>query len=163
LSVIFECAGNWESLQTHPNTQRLAALGKLLRELHQKLDNVDWIGVYRKVDHDGLAQLVKESYLGAPSRPFFPLTEEFAQGSNNSWVGLNGKAKLVQDITQYQGPYYECNSLVLSELCAPIFFKDQVIGIIDVESHSKDFFTPERVLAVANFCVQLGNCNFGIK
>ena len=36
---------------------------------------------------------MQEAYVGAPSRAEFPLTEEFARTSNNSTVGLSGKAR----------------------------------------------------------------------
>lgn len=50
--------------------------------------------------------LLKEAYRGAASRAIFPLTAEFAEQSNNSWVALNAKAKLVADVSAYEGPYY---------------------------------------------------------
>ena len=36
----------------------------------------------------------------------FPLTKDFAEISNNSWVGINGKSRVIQDVNSYDGPYY---------------------------------------------------------
>ena len=51
-------------------------------------------------------------------------------------AGLSGKGCLIQDVNAYDGPYYECSSKVLSELCVPILHSQtgEVIGIIDAES-----------------------------
>jgi len=157
-----------KELQTHSNTLRIYALNLIVEKLHQDLDGVDWLGIYRKVVSPGSTNsyiLVKEAYKGSESRGLFPLTDQFAEQSNNSWVGINGKGKLIQDIRKYSGPYYECNSKVLSELCVPIFDEEkeqgEVIGIIDVESHQTDYFTPKKVLIIAQVCYSLGLCKLG--
>ena len=119
-------------------------------------------GIYRKVVVDSVPNLVKEAYTGSPSRALFPLTEEFAESSNNSWVGMQGKGKLIQDIREYNGPYYECNGAVLSELCVPIFNKDnQIIGIIDIESHNANFFSTIHLIYISQICVELGKIALG--
>ena len=68
--------------------------------------------------------LVKLSYFGAPSRAEFPLTDEFAAISNNSTVGLSGKARIINDVPAYLtkgGEYYTCDPKVLAEACIPLF------------------------------------------
>ncbi|KJE95483.1 hypothetical protein CAOG_005932 [Capsaspora owczarzaki ATCC 30864] len=144
-----------------PHTLRLRRLKALMDGLAH-ICKVDWIGVYRTIrPADGSAPfLVKEAYNGAPSRAKFPLTEEFATLSNNSWVGMNGKAKFVQNTDTYEGPYYICDARVKSELCAPIFSSDgsRVLGIIDAESFQDRWFDqPERVLLILHTCFQLGS------
>ena len=66
----------------------------------------DWFGIYRKISYHGNEVLVKEAYTGEPSRAIFPLTNEFAEISNNSWVGMKGIGKVIQDVNNYDGPYY---------------------------------------------------------
>jgi hypothetical protein len=72
--------------------------------------------------------LVKEGYTGSPSRPFFPLTEGFAQRSNNSRVGMYGELIVIADTRVFSGPdgasedvYYQCDAKVRSEACLPVF------------------------------------------
>ena len=48
---------------------------------------------YRKETYPAL---VKYAYIGEISRGLFPLSPAFAKKSNNSWVAINGKARVVQ-------------------------------------------------------------------
>eukprot|EP01133_Synstelium_polycarpum_P003580 gene3580-4096_t len=68
----------------------------------QEVTSVDWIVYY-------LGSLVKLAYQGEHSRPLFPLTADFEAMSNNSWVGIHGKGKLIQSLQNYDGPYYNCS------------------------------------------------------
>ncbi|MCD2199268.1 GAF domain-containing protein [Halobacterium sp. KA-4] len=144
-----------ERLRDHPNTARLVALNETVRRLAEET-NPDWLGVYRRATNpDGEEVLVKEAYVGEHSRAEFPLTESFAERSNNSTVGLAGEAVLVEDVGDYDGPYYECDDSVQSEFCCPILADGDVVGIIDAEAHEPDFFTPDRVLAIGGACAAL--------
>ncbi|NOS67422.1 MAG: GAF domain-containing protein [Candidatus Peribacteraceae bacterium] len=146
-----------ESLRQHWMTLRLWRLNRIIDSLYSTT-GVDWIGIYRSVTNtNGERVLVKEAYRGAPSRAEFPLTEEFAKNSNNSTVGLTGKAICFQDIEEYLGPYYKCDSKVQSEFCVPILnSKGAVTGIIDAESFHTQHFTNERLLQIAKVCFDLG-------
>jgi len=138
-------------------TLRLWRLNGIVGALHQAT-GVDWLGVYRAIEKSNSERvLVKEAYKGAPSRAEFPLAQEFAKNSTNSTVGLTGKAVCFQDIEEYQGPYYKCDSKVQSEFCVPIFNSTNTItGIIDAESFHKQHFTDERLLQIAKVCFDLG-------
>jgi len=151
-----------EKLAAHPTTLLLRRFKHALKELHART-KADWMGIY--LSRPGLHQegdkkfdcLVKHSYLGAESRALFPLSPEFAKGSNNSTVGLTKKPILVQDVRKYNGPYYECSSKVLSEFCAPILRPDgQLVGIMDVEAHKAEFFTEQVVREIEDMCADLG-------
>lgn len=137
------------------NSLWLWRLNHLVSTLQQKT-GVDWLGIYKKIEtSDGF--LVKLAYFGAPSRAEFPLTEKFASHSNNSTVGLTGRAVLVQDVADYKGPYYKCDAKVKSEFCCPIFDRDgKIIGIIDAESFTTKFFDDEKVRQIAKVCFDLG-------
>ena len=67
--------------------------------------SADWVGVYMTVPPsiDGLTaaggdgsapNLLKLAYVGSISRPYFPLTAEFAESSNNSTVRVLPRAPL---------------------------------------------------------------------
>jgi len=71
---------------------------------------MDWVGIYRVVDSgEGYKALLKEAYRGSASRGLFPLTEEFAKGSNNSTCALRRRATVVSDTRSLNDdqPYYE--------------------------------------------------------
>ncbi len=159
LTTIYRLPFSLTVLQTSPMTTRLWQLKRIITNLQQKI-GCDWLGIYRKVTNtDGVEVLVKESYYGAFSRAEFPLTKDFAQTSNNSTVGLSGKAKLVQDVSRYAGPYYECDGRVQSEFCCPIIDAiGNIVGIIDAEAFAPNFFTPEKLTEIAKVCFDLGNC-----
>ena len=147
-----------KSLEKQSLTIRLWHFRGIVESLHQETA-VDWLGIYQTIEKaNGDRVLVKLAYQGAPSRAEFPLTEEFAKNSNNSTVGLTGKAVIFQDIEEYQGPYYKCDSKVQSEFCVPILNSEGAIrGIIDAESFQKQFFTAERLLQIAKVCFDLGH------
>nr|WP_199064959.1 hypothetical protein [Chromobacterium sp. ASV5] len=141
------------------------ATGKALADLHALLDSANskagaaWIGIYRKFGQGKDAKLVKLAYQGLPSRAEFPLTEAFAEHSNNSRVGLTGWAVLIEDVAQWRaegGGYYECDPKVKSEVCLPVLAEDDnVLGIIDAEAFEPGFFTPERLVWVAALAIVL--------
>lgn len=130
----------------------------------------EWAGVYRVVASDpeiyptltgSERTLLKEAYVGAASRPFFPLTPAFAAQSNNSTVGLTGDAVLIHDtkLLSTDTPYYTCDGHVRSELCAPVTdpATGTVLGIMDIEAFAPRFFTPDRVALVLDMCAQLAD------
>lgn len=140
-----------------PHTRRLRVLQTIVGRLHEL--GMDWVGIYRRVCVDGKYVLAKEAYRGAKSRALFPLTAEFAERSNNAWVGRTGQVRLISDLASYSGPYYECDGRVQSELCAPIFARGSsgpVVGIIDAESFAAEFFDPARTAAILAVCAALG-------
>ena len=126
----------------------------------QRTLKADWLGIYQSVIRsDGTSVLVKLAYVGKPSRAEFPLTEDFALLSNNSKVGLSGKAVLIKDVAAHEGPYYICDGSVQSELCLPIFNRsgDKVVGIIDAESFEKNHFSDDKAAVAAQLCLNLAN------
>ena len=119
----------------------------------------DWLGVYCRFEQDGLPRLVKLAYRGLPSRGEFPLTEDFALFSNNSRVGLSGRAAIVADVAAWQaagGAYYECDPKVQSEVCLPVLGADgRVVGILDAEDARPGFFGEAEQAALAALALAL--------
>ena len=118
--------------------------------------NVDWFGIYlKRTDGTGEKVLTKMSYFGKPSRAEFPLTEEFSTLSNNSYVGLTGEKRTINNVEKYRksgGEYYTCDPKVKSELCWPIIsnknttgssLESEILGIIDAECFENDRFDEE--------------------
>lgn len=161
LSSIYDKSLDDDSSDTRAILKRQWVLSSFVKELAQRT-TADWVGVYRRVPSPqvpGQLALCKEAYVGAPSRPLFPLTEDFAENSNNSTVGLSGKAILISDTRKLDDdtPYYVCDGSVRAEFCVPIFGPgNDVIGIIDAEAFKPGHFTPERALTVLAFAEALG-------
>lgn len=146
-----------ERLRDHPNTARLVALDETVRRLAEET-NPDWLGVYRRAtDPDGQDVLVKEAYVGKHSRAEFPLTASFADRSNTVAVARSGEAVVVDDVQDYDDPYYECDDSVRSECCCPVLAGENVVGVVDAEAHEPGFFTDERVATVAGTCASLAD------
>ncbi|KAJ5080608.1 free methionine-r-sulfoxide reductase [Anaeramoeba ignava] len=159
------------TLANNPNTQRLWKLNQSLKSLKEIIGNgADWAGIYRIIKSDSDDPfLIKEAYYGEPSRPIFPLDQDFQKRSNNSYVATHGKCRILNDIDSIienqdsDAIYYMCSAKVKSELCSPIFFNHQIVGIIDVESWQKNYFNLERILQVMKFCFDLGEENIFLK
>ncbi len=145
-----------KNLENTPQAKALSWLQRCVDEV-QHTTGVDWLGVYQKRENpDGQEVLVKMAYHGRISRAEFPLTKAFAATSNNATVGLSGKAVYFQDLSQYTGPYYECDTAVKSEFCLPILDHDKnVLGIIDAESFHTGFFTHDVLLTLSRFSWEL--------
>ena len=176
-------AFNPAELRYNIMTERLVRLNNLIHELY-KLTGADWIGVYRlmgaKGSHDGnkeIPTLVKEAYRGEPSRALFPVTIEFSEKSTNSWVALNGKARVIMNTNKLEEgvSYYKCSGNVQSELCVPILrrknidgdneeelFTYEVIGIIDLESWNANHFSSRVIAEVLKTALDIGRLNIGL-
>jgi putative methionine-R-sulfoxide reductase with GAF domain len=124
-------------------------------EFYQQHSRSDWFGIYQRLQNlAGESVLVKLAYFGAPSRPEFPLTAEFATISNNSSVALSGQARLISQVASYVaagGEYYTCDPKVQAEACLPLYTESgQVLGIVDAEAFSPDLYAGgELALLVA--------------
>jgi L-methionine (R)-S-oxide reductase len=138
--------------RSEANTRKLKLLNQLVEHATQ-MSGADWLGVYQaRANPMGHRVLAKLAYRGRPSRAEFPLTIEFAQGSTNSTVGLEGSARVIDDVVAYTaegGGFYVCDDAVQSEACVPLFDEaGTVIGIIDAEAAPKNFFNAERMSTV---------------
>eukprot|EP00744_Colponema_vietnamica_P002346 GILI01003698.1.p1 GENE.GILI01003698.1~~GILI01003698.1.p1 ORF type:complete len:606 (+),score=161.45 GILI01003698.1:144-1961(+) len=148
----------------NPTTRRLWQLNRLIDNLVNLMGpELHWVGIYRLVlNEKGAPQLVKEAYRGEISRGIFPATEEFSRRSNNSFTAVFGKGCVIPDTHNLgtSARYYQCSKKVRSECCLPIRTSDgRVLGIIDAESFTPSFFTPERTMELLRICTDLADCN----
>lgn len=143
-----------------PNTQALAALASIVSFVEkQKL--IDWFGIYQSRQIEGQTQLLKLSYFGNPSRPLFPVDENYARISNNAFVALHGKGRVINNVEQYVangGEYYTCDPAVKSEVCLPYFSESgEVLGIIDAEAFENDVFNQDALALLQAICEVVPN------
>jgi L-methionine (R)-S-oxide reductase len=136
----------------------LMTLDALVSAVHLKV-MTDWLGIYQARAVAAGRALVKLAYRGLESRAEFPLTEAFAQTSNNSAVGLTGKPRLIQDLHSHResgGAYYECDPKIQSEFCLPLFNSAfETVGIIDAESTKPSHFTNERLALLTALAIEV--------
>ncbi|MBK9038095.1 MAG: hypothetical protein IPL83_02855 [Bdellovibrionales bacterium] len=149
----------------HFNEKSQLRLNRLYSGLHwlQGKCQLDWLGIYQEQanllipsylndfygNDPSVPFLVKICYLGAPSRAIFPLNDDYARRSNNCSTYMNRHHALIQDLDQALSQaltYYECDSRVKSELCLPLTSQGSLVGVLDMESFTRDFFVTERVL-----------------
>ncbi|MBI2380585.1 MAG: hypothetical protein HYV16_07510 [Gammaproteobacteria bacterium] len=139
-------------------TRKLWLLNQLIGEVHERL-GADWLGAYQRLELPSGPALVKLAYRGLESRAEFPLTESFAEKSNNSRVALSGRGAVIADVhahAQAGGSYYVCDPKVSSEVCLPVYGEmSEVIGIIDAEDDAQGFFDGTRQALAAALCLVL--------
>lgn len=143
--------------QTAENTLALQKLAQI-SHFYQQHSGLDWFGIYQARSNVAAEPvLVKLAYYGAPSRAEFPLTAEFAAISNNSTVGLSGKARVINDVSGYLqqgGEYYTCDPKVQAEACLPLFdHSGTIVGIVDAEDFNKGVFTADALALLIAVCL----------
>ncbi len=145
-----------DSAETQAALQQL----QVVTQYYQQRSGLDWFGIYQaRPNTTGQDVLVKLAYYGAPSRAEFPLNADFAQISNNSSVGLSGKARVINDVSAYLaqgGEYYTCDPKVQAEACLPLLTQSgKIVGIIDAEDFRKNVFTADAMALLVAVCVTL--------
>ncbi len=132
----------------------------MITHFYQRQSGLAWFGIYQaRQNTSAQPVLVKLSYFGAPSRAEFPLTTEFAQISNNSTVGLTGKARVINDVAAYLaqgGEYYTCDPKVQAEACLPLYADSgKIVGIVDAEDVKQQVFTQEALALLVAVCLTI--------
>lgn len=145
--------------KTTKNEQALQQLQRFGQAFQQRT-GMEWFGIYQaRANTEQQPVLVKLAYYGAPSRAEFPLTAEFARYSNNSSVGLTGKARVINDIPAYLargGDYYSCDPKVQAEACLPLFDQSgKIVGIIDAEAFQQNVFNPASLVLLVAICLMV--------
>eukprot|EP00762_Andalucia_godoyi_P006924 ANDGO_08288.mRNA.1 hypothetical protein len=147
--------------RNHPVTANLIALSKWVRKLQEAAGGPEWVGIYKLMDccpqFPNEKCLIKMSYIGAPSRVFFPYS--LKDVSNNVRVAMTKAVISIEDVAAHDGAYYECDGRVRSELCAPIVVDDAVVGIVDLESFTPGHFSSDRKAAILKICQEIAESN----
>ncbi|KZN48001.1 GAF domain-containing protein [Pseudoalteromonas luteoviolacea] len=140
------------------NDASLSKLQAIVEFVHNQT-GVDWFGIYQARPIEEEQQLLKLAYQGAPSRPLFPINEQFAGTSNNIQTVMSARSRIINDIPAYiaqGGEYYTCDPKVQSEVCLPLLDENfECVGIIDAEAFSKDFFTADNLSVLVAACMKI--------
>jgi len=114
------------------------ATQKLCNELRQRNPLFDWVGFYW-INPDNARELNLGAYSGEP-------TEHVTIPVGKGICGQAAERKetfVIQDV-RLEENYLSCNPAVLSEIVIPIFSKGEVIGELDIDSHTEAAFTDEH-------------------
>ncbi|MEW6057358.1 MAG: GAF domain-containing protein [Bdellovibrionota bacterium] len=107
-----------------------------------------WIGIY-KVE----GQKAKRVNFRGP----LPPCHEFEFGKGNvGTAAMKGIKKVISDVST-DPTYSMCFIDTKSELVLPIFLGNKVVGVLDVESDEKDFFTLEDEEILAKACSEVAS------
>lgn len=113
-------------------------LAKVCRCLCEMMEGCDWAGYY-VVDPEGSDELVLGPYCGASTEHTHISFGEGICGQAASTL----KTFIVDDVSQ-ESNYLSCSPEVKSEIVVPVFFKDELVGEIDLDSHRKQVFGDEE-------------------
>jgi L-methionine (R)-S-oxide reductase len=116
-------------------------LRKAVRTLHEAEDRFNWVGVYLLREKE--PRLWLHNYMGAPTEH---AEIEVGQGVCGTAVA-EGSNQVVQDVTQVEN-YLACSPKVKAEMVVLIRAGDEILGQIDIDSHTRDAFTDEDEQAV---------------
>ncbi|WP_127714588.1 GAF domain-containing protein [Halobacteriovorax sp. HLS] len=105
-----------------------------------------WAGIYRR-KKDRASRLC---FVGP-----MPPCHEFEFGKGN--VGLTadiGIRKVIADVSTDE-QYSQCFIQTASEVVEPIFYEDELVGVIDLESDEKNFFNEKRLSDISELSKQI--------
>ncbi|WP_046006649.1 GAF domain-containing protein [Pseudoalteromonas rubra] len=143
--------------KTNDTEQQLSRL-QTIAQYVKSATGVDWFGIYQAREADGMQQLLKLAYYGAPSRPLFPITDAFAATSNNIQTFLSEQARVINNIPDYVakgGEYYTCDPKVQSEVCLPLLDpQGKCQGIIDAEAFEQECFDEYKLAVLVAACIR---------
>jgi GAF domain-containing protein len=113
---------------------KLEAVCRLLKE---NVPHCNWVGFYI-VDRKRRDELVLGPFEGEP-------TEHVRIGFGKGICGQAAKLRktfVVQDVSK-ETNYLSCSSSVKSEIVVPIFRNEEIVGELDIDSHTLSAFTKE--------------------
>ncbi len=123
------------ALKEKPTKQtKLKAVCKLLRD---NVSYYNWVGFY-VVDKEKPDELVLGPFVGEPTEH---TRIPFGRGICGQAASLK-KTFVVQDVSK-ENNYLACSSKVKSEIVVPVFKEDQIVGELDIDSHSVSPFTED--------------------
>lgn len=130
---------------------RDAKLGAVCALLADEVPHYDWVGFYL-VDAaaDSERELILGPYVGAPTEH---TRISFGQGICGQAADTEATF-IVQDVAQ-ETNYLSCSPDVRSEIVVPIFYRDTVVGELDIDSHALAPFTAEDRAFLEQVCEEV--------
>lgn len=140
LSTLAQAAGSVEDL-----------MSIIVGRLQERLSHYDWVGFYM-IEKGGLGDdpvLVLGPYVGAVTpHTRIPLNQGICGAAASS-----GHTVVVDDVNR-DPRYLACSIETKSEIVAPIRVKGEVVGELDIDSHTPAAFKPDD-RQLAEHCARL--------
>lgn len=128
---------------------REAKLKAICELLDREIDIFDWTGFYM-VDPEAERELVLGPYVGEP-------TDHTRIPFGRGICGQAAETKetfVVQDVSKADN-YLSCSIHVKSEIVVPIMKGDEVLGELDIDSHTKDAITDDHRALLEDICNEI--------
>ena len=119
---------------TDGETDAVSLMATVTCEVHHSDDRFDWTGFYRVTE----PELLK---IGPYQGGHGCLEIPFSRGVCGA-AALTQQVQLVPDVNAFPG-HIACASSTQSELVIPVYGKDGLIGVFDIDSNQPDAFTQE--------------------
>ena len=123
-----------------------AKLESVCKILKDEVAHYDWVGFYL-VDPEKPDELVLGPFAGEPTEH---TRIPFGKGICGQ-AAARGEVFVVQDVTK-ESNYLSCSPVVRSEIVLPIFREGELIGELDIDSHTPGPFTDEDAPFLENIC-----------
>lgn len=130
---------------------KLDALLRKIAELVRKLIGYDVFSILLLDERDGLLKHYLSSHFmkQVQDKKDFPLGKGIV-----GTAAAQARSLLVPDVTR-DPRYVSCNPAVRSELAVPLVVKDRVIGVLDMESARRAFFTSRHLQTMETLAPQI--------
>jgi GAF domain-containing protein len=111
----------------------------VVRRLAESVPKYNWVGFYMvERGQNGVDQLVLGPFVGAPTpHTRIPLNQGICGAAASS-----GQTIVVDDVAS-DPRYLACSVETKSEIVAPVLVRGEVVGELDIDSHSAAAFGPE--------------------
>jgi GAF domain-containing protein len=124
---------------------------EIVKLLHDNISAYNWIGFYLLDETVDPPVLVLGPYIGAPTpHTRIPLNQGICGAAAST-----GRTIVVDDV-QSDPRYLACSLETKSEIVAPVFWHQKVIGELDIDSHSAAAFSPDDRQLVERCAAVLG-------
>ena len=110
---------------------------RICKKLNQRMSKYNWVGFYL-IDARDPNQLVLGPFVGAMT----PHTRISLNQGICGAAAAQGETVVVDDVNQ-DARYLACSLETKSEIVAPVFVKNQVVGELDIDSHFLSAFGDE--------------------
>ncbi|MDH4072811.1 MAG: GAF domain-containing protein [Gammaproteobacteria bacterium] len=128
------------------DSDRLALAANFVALLHAELPDINWLGIYvRRGD-----ELVLGPFQGLPACVRIP----FGQGVCGTAAARNETLR-VSDVHAFDG-HIACDPASNSELVVPLVVRGEIVGVLDIDSPSKNRFTADDQAGVEALVRQFG-------
>ena len=130
-------------------SDREQTLQRICDFLHDEVPTYDWVGFYL-VDPDADRELVLGPYVGEPTDhtriPF---------GTGICGQAADRKETFVVNDVSGETNYLSCSPEVNAEIVVPLIKDGEVLGELDIDSHSKDSLTQKDRKVLEQICSEI--------